>query len=119
MTPETSIILKSRNAFMILHATSPEKLEEAAREYLMERGWWVQKPREWETLAVFCKRIGITSKILATRFRQSTCPPVDVMKSRASGRRTHVAATPVFEEFCRNGRYVSSRKDAKVAKGEG
>ncbi|GEM_PF-2554519 len=91
---ETTLILKS---------PTREELELALVRELRGMGYCVEKPRDWERIADFAKRLGVTTTHVIRRLDDPRCPlPAECVlrAARGKGRRSHLAATPAFEKFC-------------------
>jgi hypothetical protein len=77
-----------------------EGLNQAMIDYLREQGYFVEFPRNWETAADFCRRVGITRKSLGEQFQHRSAPKVDVQRG-PTGRLIAIASNTRFEAFCR------------------
>jgi hypothetical protein len=101
MSAEPTLTLSHADPRAILRGVEPALCERMCREYLEGRGWLVQWPREWETPAAFCARLGICYQTLDRSLRRRGCPPVALHRgNNGHGRLVELAPTRAFEEFC-------------------
>lgn len=83
-----------------LEALSSEALNEAMIKYLREQGYFIELPRDWEPVGVFCARVGITVKSLGEQLNHRCSPDVDIQRGRRN-RLIAIASNSRFEAFCR------------------
>ena len=86
--------------YLEILAASDDAIDTAMIQRLEARGYTVgHYAPQWEHLGKFATRIGISVKALCRRLDDPRCPLIEI-QTTATGRRSHLKATPDLERFC-------------------
>jgi hypothetical protein len=86
--------------YLEIVAASDDAIDAAMIQRLEARGFCVHRASaQYEQLGRFAKRIGISIRALCRRLDDPRCPRIEV-QTTATGRRSHLKATPDLERFC-------------------
>jgi hypothetical protein len=85
---------------LTLQGNTPDELAADAVNYLLQRGYVVEMPGDWETPTELCRRIGISPRTFDRRMKDRRfMPQVDL--DERGGRIMRLRSNSVFDKWIR------------------